>query len=263
MSPGLLTFLLIVTVALLIYICVSYLRLQSHFTARVQAEVLGWRDRELAAERTRITAQIGEDKRLELEGWKSTHTDPVRQDAIHRSQAAVTGRVFEQLVPYMPDFSFNPKDARFIGSPIDFLVFDGLSDEDVRRIVFVEVKTGSSSLSTRERRVRDAVKALRIEWLELRLPDVQKVVPDPTPLLPPEAERPGPHLKPLALGSSTVPEPVISASHDGQPVSPALRPLARTRHLVQLPRAGHSGTHEKMGITRPGGVLWAPGAFRP
>ncbi|MGE5250741.1 MAG: Holliday junction resolvase-like protein, partial [Bacteroidota bacterium] len=63
----------------------------------------------------------------------------------------------------------NPGDARFIGSPIDLVVFDGLGTGDVRRIVFVEIKTGASTLSTRERMVRDAVTARRIEWQEIRV----------------------------------------------------------------------------------------------
>jgi predicted Holliday junction resolvase-like endonuclease len=48
------------------------------------------------------------------------------------------------------------------------VVFDGLSDGDVTRIVFVEVKTGDAALSSRERRIRDAVQASRVEWYELR-----------------------------------------------------------------------------------------------
>jgi predicted Holliday junction resolvase-like endonuclease len=86
-----------------------------------------------------------------------------------RSQAVTVGKVYEQLVPHLPDFAFNPKDARFIGSPVDFVVFDGLNDGDVRQVVFVEVKTGRSELTVRERRVRDAVKAGRVGWSELRV----------------------------------------------------------------------------------------------
>src|SRR5262249_40523194 len=74
--------------------------------------------------------------------WKVRHTRDVRQDAVMRSQAVTTGKVFEQIVPHLPEFEFNPKDARFIGSPVDFVVFDGLSDGDSCRVVFVEVKTG-------------------------------------------------------------------------------------------------------------------------
>jgi len=92
-----------------------------------------------------------------------------RKDAVERSRSVTTGKVFEQLVPYLPHFPYNPKDARFLGSPIDFLVFDGLDGDRVERVVFVEVKTGSSSLSTRERRVREAVQQGRVEWQELRV----------------------------------------------------------------------------------------------
>lgn len=102
--------------------------------------------------------------------WKAAYTRAVRQDAIQRSLAVTTGKVYEQLVPFLPDFDFNPKDARFLGSPVDFVVFDGLSDGAVRRIVFVEVKTGAADLSARERRVRDAVQGGQVEWLEMRLP---------------------------------------------------------------------------------------------
>lgn len=102
--------------------------------------------------------------------WKAAYTRAVRQDAIQRSLAVTTGKVYEQLVPFLPDFAFNPKDARFLGSPVDLVVFDGLSDGAVRRIVFVEVKTGGADLSVRERRVRDAVQGGQVEWLEMRLP---------------------------------------------------------------------------------------------
>ena len=105
--------------------------------------------------------------------WKARYTRAVRQDAIQRSLAVTAGKVYEQLVPYLPDFPFNPKDARFLGSPVDLIVFDGLSDGQITRIVFVEVKTGAAELSTRERRVRDAVRDSRIEWYELRGPDAQ------------------------------------------------------------------------------------------
>jgi predicted Holliday junction resolvase-like endonuclease len=103
--------------------------------------------------------------------WKARYTRAIRLDAVQRSLAVTTGKVYEQLVPYLPDFPFNPKDVPFLGSPVDFVVFDGLSDGHITRIVFVEVKTGAADLSTRERRIRDAVQDSRVEWYELRGPE--------------------------------------------------------------------------------------------
>lgn len=106
---------------------------------------------------------------LYLIAWKAKHTSAIRQDAVQRSQAVTLGKVSEQLVPLLPGFAFNPKDVRFLGSPVDLVVFDGLNDGDVRQVVFVEVKTGSAGLSGRERQVRDAILEKRVSWDELRL----------------------------------------------------------------------------------------------
>ncbi len=108
--------------------------------------------------------------------WKARHTGAIRQDAIQRSLAVTVGKVSEQLVPYLPDFQFNPKDVRFLGSPVDLVVFDGLDAGAVRRVIFIEVKTGASGLSTRERQVRDAIQAGNVEWTELRVPSVPELI---------------------------------------------------------------------------------------
>ena len=93
----------------------------------------------------------------------------MRRDAVSQSRAITRGQVFEQFAAYFPSFEFNPKDAQFLGRPVDFVVFDGLDDGEVKRIVFVEIKTGTASLSSRERRIRDAIRQGRVEWRELRL----------------------------------------------------------------------------------------------
>ncbi len=100
--------------------------------------------------------------------WKARYTKAIRRDAVARSQAVTAGKIQEQLVPHLPGFAFNPRDARFLGSPIDFVIFDGLAAGPVERVVFLEVKTGGATLSARERQVRDAVRAGRVEWREWR-----------------------------------------------------------------------------------------------
>jgi predicted Holliday junction resolvase-like endonuclease len=100
--------------------------------------------------------------------WRHRYEKRIRQGAVKQAQAVIAGKVHEQLVPYLPNFPFNPKDVRFLGSPVDLVVFDGLDQGELGRIVFLEVKTGSAVLTPRERQVRAAVKAGRVEWLEMR-----------------------------------------------------------------------------------------------
>src|SRR4051812_30256866 len=101
--------------------------------------------------------------------WKLRYSAKIRENAVQRSLAVTAGKVHEQLVPYLPEFGFNPKDARFLGSPVDLVIFDGLAAGNVRRVVFLEVKTGGAPLTTRERQVRDVIDAREVAWAELRL----------------------------------------------------------------------------------------------
>jgi predicted Holliday junction resolvase-like endonuclease len=153
--------------AAIIFACL-YIVTKSRMSDRVQNEVIRWRDKELESQKQLMLQLARGEAKVELEQWKAAHEVALRQDAIQRSQAVTIGKVTEHIVPYLPGFRFNPKDVRFLGTPIDLVVFDGLCDGGVKRIVFVEVKTGSSALSGRERLIRDAVHARSVEWLEFR-----------------------------------------------------------------------------------------------
>lgn len=93
-----------------------------------------------------------------------------RQDAINKSRAVLTGNMTQHIAPFLPNFPYNPKDARFLGNPIDFVIFDGLSEGNVRAIVLCEVKTGKyAKLNENQRCVRDTARQRNVEWFELKL----------------------------------------------------------------------------------------------
>ena len=107
-------------------------------------------------------------KNVEFEQWKQESEKIIRQDAISKSRSTLVGKITEHFIPFVPDFEFNPKDARFRGSPVDYVVFDGLSEDDLKKIVFIEVKTNLGVLTKRERQIRDAVQARKVEWIQLK-----------------------------------------------------------------------------------------------
>ena len=95
-----------------------------------------------------------------------------RSDAVRRSRAVLGGQFGEQLAPFLPGFPCNPGDVRFIGKPVDYIAFPGSAEgRQIKDIVFIEVKSGESRLSEREREIRHAVKAGRVHFVEYRLPD--------------------------------------------------------------------------------------------
>ncbi len=133
-----------------------------------QEQLVKWRTGELENAKSQIWSVLSREATVSLEQWKVEAEKAIRKDAIDKSSSVTMGKMTEHMVPYLPGFEFNPADARFIGSPIDLIVFDGLGNDEVKKIVFVEIKTGVSTLSTRERMVRDAVIAKNIEWLEVK-----------------------------------------------------------------------------------------------
>ena len=169
MHDSVLLFCLATAVLAVVVLGVQYVRLQSHVNARVLEEFADWRERELQSVRQQLWRAAEAEARAALERWRVDAEEGIRADAVRRSSAVVSGKVTEHLGPYMEAFPYNPKDARFLGTPVDLIVFDGMSDDDLGEIVFLEVKSGSSSLSTRERRVRDAVLARRVVWREFRV----------------------------------------------------------------------------------------------
>ena len=91
-----------------------------------------------------------------------------RKDAILRSRAVLTGQFSEQIAPYLPGFNYSPTECRFIGKPVDFIVFKGMDDKKISEVVFVEVKTGKSKLSEQEKNLKEAVKNKKVKWEEYR-----------------------------------------------------------------------------------------------
>lgn len=80
-----------------------------------------------------------------------------------QSLSTTYGRITEQWAPFMAGYPYEPRNFRFLGSPID-----GIQFED-DRIVLVEFKANASRLTPRESRIRQLVEEGRVEWLEFRL----------------------------------------------------------------------------------------------
>jgi len=157
------------------YLLYRYHILKATFEQRLRESFEQWKQSELQALRGQYEELSQKEAVLHLSQWKQETEIAIRKDAIERSRAVTVGKVTEHVMPFLPNFHHNPKDARFLGTPVDFIVFDGLDAGVVEKITFIEVKTGGSSLSTRERQVREAINRGAVAWEELRLPSSRPV----------------------------------------------------------------------------------------
>ena len=102
--------------------------------------------------------------------WEAELPDH-RKDAIMRSRAVLGGHFSEQLAPYLPNFPYLPNECRFIGKPIDLLVFRGMDEKDISEIVFVEVKSGKAKLTAVEKKLKETIERGNVRWEEYRIPE--------------------------------------------------------------------------------------------
>ena len=80
-----------------------------------------------------------------------------------RSQAVKYGQLTEQFIPFIESFPYDPQQFRFLGNPIDGVLFDESS------IIFCEFKTASSQLNQKQKKIKQLVENKRIKWLEFRV----------------------------------------------------------------------------------------------
>ena len=90
------------------------------------------------------------------------------KSAVTQSRAVLGGKFTEQMVPFFPDFKYDPTEVRFIGSPIDMVVFPGLAKGDPEEIVILEVKTGKSAqLTPPQKKIRQLIEDGMVRWDEI------------------------------------------------------------------------------------------------
>ena len=127
----------------------------------------------------RDIAQIKNDM-LEKEAGFQQRLDKDIKEAQKRSnnmqRNVLKGQIGEQFTPFITDFPYNPSDCRFMGEPIDYVIFQNLHEcadgnvpiEDVHLII-AEVKTGNARLNQRQKIIKQVIENGQISFKELRI----------------------------------------------------------------------------------------------
>ena len=117
------------------------------------------------------TAQPAVDKlKADLEGFRRELEKLKRRlaSAEQKSVDVQFGKTVEKIVPVLSGFPYSAKDCRPLFDPIDYIAFEGWSSGRVRRIDFIDVKSGDATLSPVQRRIRDTVLQGKVTIEEFR-----------------------------------------------------------------------------------------------
>lgn len=80
-----------------------------------------------------------------------------------KSSEVKTGLIAEHMAPFISEFPFDPKAARHLGVPIDYVVFDDAG------VHFIEIKSGDASLTTSQRKIRDQINNKQVSFQIFRI----------------------------------------------------------------------------------------------
>lgn len=132
----------------------------------------------LDRERTNLVVNKERNKRLEeeqkelvleLNKIKTEHAEEIEKSRILLSQKKSSetrlGIISENLVPLLGQLPYDPRSLRHLGQPIDYIYFDYENAE----VVFVEVKSGNSKESYRQKLIKNIIKNGKVHYEELRI----------------------------------------------------------------------------------------------
>ena len=96
--------------------------------------------------------------------------------SVNTSRAVLKGKMAEQLAPIMPEFQYLPSDAKFLGDPVDYVVFDGYTDlrdgegraEDIE-VVLIDIKSGGARLTKGQQAIAQAIAQGRVRFETVRI----------------------------------------------------------------------------------------------
>ena len=88
------------------------------------------------------------------------------------------GQASEHLAPYVVPKTQLLKTIRFMGNPIDYICFEGLSDvldgqsNDIKSVRFIDIKTGKAKLNKTQSKIRDAINSKKVFFETINLDEV-------------------------------------------------------------------------------------------
>lgn len=102
-----------------------------------------------------------------------------RKRSVNTSRAVLKGKMAEQFAPHLPEFDYLPSDAKFLGDPVDYVVFsgysdyrEGLCDAEEIEVVLIDIKSGTARLTKGQQAIAQAIDdgRVRFETIHIALP---------------------------------------------------------------------------------------------
>jgi predicted Holliday junction resolvase-like endonuclease len=119
---------------------------------------------------------LSQRKINELRQSQKEEIEKARKESVDQSRNTLKGKMAEQMAPLLPGFNFLPADSRFLGDPVDYVVFNGYTNlrdangsaENVE-VIILDIKHNTAALSPSQRAIAKAVEEGRVRFDIVRI----------------------------------------------------------------------------------------------
>ena len=168
-------------VGILVGALIIYLVLHRKMCSTVESKAREMSTFMFNQQRSRLESAIHSTYAAKLDEWKATElTMTIRKErgeALDQARTVLKGKIAEQMAPMLPEFvsQYNPAEARFIGSPVDYVIFRNLSKvaegaDEPLEIILLDVKAGLQPVLTRtQKKIKESIEAGKVKWETLHV----------------------------------------------------------------------------------------------
>lgn len=145
------------TLLILLNILTFYTLTNKHTKLQVKNKILEEEALELKEQSLYLTT--------ELDKSKSTNSKILSQK---KSSEVRLGNIAEVSLPFLKDLPYDCSNLKHLGQPIDFIYFN-YDDANGPEIIIIEVKSGNSKHSKRQRMIKNAIRVGKVFYEEVRI----------------------------------------------------------------------------------------------
>ncbi len=86
--------------------------------------------------------------------------------------------MLEKFLPHSKLFPYNPEDVIYLGgqNPVDYIVFDGLKNNTLKQIVFVDAKSGTGRLTKSQKEIERVIKNKNVDFITINITEKEELI---------------------------------------------------------------------------------------
>ena len=123
-----------------------------------------------------LRSRAGTDSAEQLDRWRSEVLPGLRRNDLASRRTGIKTRLGAEISKALFDFPYRHADARFVGHPVEYVVFDGYSEvkgreaDAISSITFLYVQRRPGPAPREATLVEECLAGGRIRWLTWSLP---------------------------------------------------------------------------------------------